>query len=70
MKKIIAIAGTGILLMMAASVAQSHTYWAKYQQHAVPEGTPVPQAYLNDDGTINCCGCHGVNAGIAELMCK
>ena len=73
MKKLIAIAGTGILLMMAVSTAQSHTWLAKYQNNPVPDDVNVPQRYLiENDGTftIDCCGCHGQHPGVPVLMCK
>jgi hypothetical protein len=49
---------TGCFLL-AAATAQGHSEWAKYKNtSALEDDVNLPSKYINDDGTLNCCGCH------------
>lgn len=61
---------TGVFVLLAMGLAQGHSIWAKYQTTPVTPDVNVPAKYLNPNGTINCCGCHGTHPGIPRLFCK
>ena len=60
----------GLLLLIGISTAQSHSFWAKYKVNPVPDDVNVPQKYLNDDDTLECCGCHGRIPSIPPVGCE
>lgn len=60
----------GLLLLIGISTAQSHSFWAKYKEHIVPPDVNVPEAYITEDGYLDCCGCHGRISNIPALMCN
>ena len=71
MKRFLTVMFAGsLLLLIGISTAQSHSFWAKYKNHPVPDGVHIPDKYLNGDGTLNCCGCHGRIPSIPAAGCN
>ena len=58
MKCLASFLGIGIFLLIAFSMAQAHSDWAKYQFIEVPDYVNVPGNFINEDGTLDCCACH------------
>lgn len=58
MRKMTALLIAAGLVLVSISIANGHSDWAKYQFIPVPDYVNVPEAYINDDGTLDCCGCH------------
>lgn len=58
MKKCIGLLSAVMFICMAVGISWSHSDWAKYQFIPVPYYVQVPQKLINDDGTLDCCGCH------------
>jgi len=58
MRKITALLFAGGLLLVSIGIASGHSDWAKYQFLPVPDYVNVPEKFIFEDGTLDCCGCH------------
>lgn len=56
--------------LLAAATAQGHSEWAKYMKNPVPDDVNVPGNFINDDGTLDCCGCHWNTKHTGPGFCK
>ncbi|OEU74526.1 MAG: hypothetical protein BA864_15360 [Desulfuromonadales bacterium C00003093] len=57
MRKMMLLLVCGLVLSAVGSV-YGQSDWAKYQHIPVPEDVRVPKNFINEDGTLDCCGCH------------
>jgi hypothetical protein len=76
MKKMTALLIAAGIVLVSFSIANGHSDWAKYRLIPVPDyviGVPEGLIFTEEDalydedvivGTINCCACHGEDAGI------
>jgi|GEM_PF-2146749 len=55
-----------VFVFMATGLAYGHSEWGKYKNNPVPDDVNVPKSAINEDGTLNCCFCHGAHPGIPE----
>jgi hypothetical protein len=58
MRKMKVLFFTAGLVLLSIGIANSHSDWAKYQFIPVPDYVNVPEQYILEDGTLDCCGCH------------
>ena len=66
MKKIMLVMICGMVFLVVGS-AFAKSEWAKYKVFPVPYEElfkfPSLEAAMNEDDTINCCQCHGMDTG-------
>jgi len=71
MKKLIVLVCAVVFLFGVIGIAQAHSNWAKYKENPVPYDVNVPKPAINtDDGTLNCCFCHGRIPSIPPMGCR
>ena len=57
-KKIAALVVVGGMLLVSIGIANGQSRWAKYQYIEVPDDFPMPDHFITDDNTLDCCACH------------
>jgi hypothetical protein len=67
MKKLIVLACAVVFLFGAIGIAQAHSKWAKCQGNS--KDCKIPSKFIDIDGTIKCCACHGRIPGIKSMGC-
>jgi len=65
MKKMTALLIAAGLVLISFSIANGHSFWAKYLKNPVPEDVVVPSGLIivvDGENYLNCCACHGEDA--------